>query len=396
MAIKKLSGFDPDIHLQYDEEILWQSEKAEAETPQDKLQSGQLAWKFKTGGSITGGIIFVIDKNGNRRIYFGTTERELIAVETDSQGFDARMVWKESLAGEIISTPLFKDSVIYTATKNGGIFAIDSGLYDKKYTPDKALNETPEIIWEGRLSKGINTQPFLSSNLLLVSSWDDHLHAFEAFYNNPDSYQIGKEKWSFRAEGINSSPNLFEGTVYMGDDEGNLFAINYGGKSPEKFWSSPVGSPIWTRPYVDELNIFISTIDGQVMGVDAGQGKVLWKFKTGDKIYSDPVAFPVEGGRKGVIVGSDDGHIYALVPTTSGVSPLWKIRTKGRVRARPLLSHGKVFIGSGDNNFYCVEAASGTILWRYSTDGNVYSNAAIMGDKVLFGSTDGFLYCVKI
>ncbi len=396
MAIKKLSGFDPDHHLNYSEDQFWGDEEGEVVADKNSLQSGQLAWKFRIGGPIQGGVCSIIDANGNRRIYVGTTERILNAVETDPEGFDPKMVWQESLGGDIIAQPLFKDYVIYITTKNGGIFAIDSGLHGKKYTPGKAINETPKIIWDTRLRKGINTQPFLSSNMMLVASWDDHLHAFEASYNNPESFQIGKELWSYRAEGINSSPYLFEGTVYLGDDEGNLHAINYGGKTAEIFWKIPIGGGIWNRPYVDEQYVFTGTLDGYVVCIDSSLGKVVWKYKTGDKIYSNPIAMPIEGGRKAALIGSDDGHIYAIYHTGGSASPLWKIRTKGKVRAEPILHHGKILIGSGDNNFYCIEAASGTILWRYTTDGNIYSKAAIMQDKVLFGSSDGFLYCVKI
>ena len=396
MAIKKLQGFDPDTDLQFTEDEFWQDEEGQTSGRKEELQSGQLAWKFRIGGPILGGIQSIIDPNGNRRIYLGTTERNLHAIETDSDGFDPKMVWQESLNGDIISTPLFKDYVIYLVTKAGGILAIDSGLHGKKYTPGKAINIKPTIIWDTKLRKGINTEPFLSSNMLMVASWDDHLHAYEASYNNPESYQIGKELWSFRAEGINSSPNLFEGTVYIGDDEGTLYAVNYGGKTAETFWKVACGGGIWTRPYVDEQFVFTTTLDGYIVCVDSSQGKVAWKFKTGDKMYSSPLVIPVEGGRKACVAGSDDGILYAVYHTGGSANPLWKIKTKGKVRAEPIIHHGKILVGSGDNNFYCIEAQSGTILWRYTTDGNIYSKAAILGDKVIFGSSDGFLYSVKI
>ena len=392
----KLKGFDPDKHLLFNEADFWEDEETSQDVSKDELQSGQLIWKFKIGDPIRGGITSVIDQNGNRRIYFGTTGRKLYALETDQEGFAPKMVWEKSLGGEIISTPIFKDFVIYITTKSGNIYAIDSGLFGKKHTPGKAINETPKIIWDAKLRKGINTQPMISSNMLLISSWDDHLHAYEAFYNTPDSYQIGKELWVFKAEGINSSPNLFEGTAYIGDDEGKMYAINYGGKSAETFWELQVSGGIWNKPYVDEDRVYLGTLDGYVIAIEAGLGKELWKYKTGDKIYSSPIAIPYEGGRKACIIGSDDGYLYSLVQTGGSVKPIWKIRTKGRVRATPVYHRGKIFIGSGDNNFYCIEASSGTILWRYATNGNVHSKAVVMKDKVLFGSTDGYLYCISI
>ncbi|RME89498.1 MAG: hypothetical protein D6767_08365 [Candidatus Hydrogenedentota bacterium] len=396
MAIQKLTGFDPDKDLNLVEEEFWADEVTEKASSHVDLSPGQLVWKYKTSGPIVGGMCYVVDPNGNRRLYFGTTERKLIALDVEEDLSDVHLVWEESVAGEVIAAPLFKDHVIYVTTKNGWIFALDSGLYGKKTTPGKAINETPKVLWEKKLMKGINTQPALSSNMLLVTSWDDHLYAFEAFYNNPESYQIGKELWSYRAEGINSSPNLYEGTVYIGDDEGNVHAVNYGGKSAESFWQVPVGAGVWSKPWVDDTHVFVTTLGSQIVCIDPSQGKVAWKFRLGSKSYANPIAMPIEGGRTACVAGADDGILYAVVQSGGSVQPVWKVRTKGKIRAEAILYRGKILVGSGDNNFYCIEASSGTILWRFSTDGNIFGKAAVVGDKVIFGSTDGFVYCVQL
>jgi eukaryotic-like serine/threonine-protein kinase len=73
----------------------------------------------------------------------------------------------------------------------------------------------------------------------------------------------------------------------------------------------------------------------------------------------------------------------------------WKFVTGGKVNAAPVIHNKRVYFGSGDNNLYAVEAASGKEAWRFSTGGPVYSSPAIANDKAYFLSFDGNFYAVN-
>lgn len=61
----------------------------------------------------------------------------------------------------------------------------------------------------------------------------------------------------------------------------------------------------------------------------------------------------------------------------------------------PAIEGGKVYFGSLDSNFYCVDAVTGAFVWSYKTLGSIYySSPAVSEGKVYFGSWDGFLYCL--
>lgn len=49
----------------------------------------------------------------------------------------------------------------------------------------------------------------------------------------------------------------------------------------------------------------------------AASGKTRWVFKTGDAVKSCPAVDPLTGL---VIVGSHDGHVYAMNPEVSAIN----------------------------------------------------------------------------
>ncbi|WP_136718612.1 protein kinase domain-containing protein [Halorientalis salina] len=86
--------------------------------------------------------------------------------------------------------------------------------------------------------------------------------------DDPDS-DPGTEQWSFKTgDWVRSSPTVVDGTVYVGSNDDNLYAV------------------------------------------DAATGTEQWSFNTGDRVRSSPTV--VDGT---VYVGSDDNNLYAI--TTS-------------------------------------------------------------------------------
>jgi outer membrane protein assembly factor BamB len=91
--------------------------------------------------------------------------------------------------------------------------------------------------------------------------------------------------------------------------------------------------------------------DSWVYAVNAGNGALKWKYKTGDEIWSSPT---IAGDM--VFIGSHDGGLYALDLYGSGTiaAPLWRYQTGGAIKSTPWVEHGVVFVGSDDGNVYAV------------------------------------------
>lgn len=81
--------------------------------------------------------------------------------------------------------------------------------------------------------------------------------------------------------------------------------------------------------------------------------------------------------------------IYAL----DGVR--FTFKTRAAIRSTPALANGVVYFGSGDANFYAIDARSGAERWHFNTGGAVNSSPAISNSQVYFSSRDGYLYALS-
>jgi hypothetical protein len=59
------------------------------------------------------------------------------------------------------------------------------------------------------------------------------------------------------------------------------------------------------------------------------------------------------------------------------------------------VSDGFVYVGSSDDNIYCLNAATGAKVWEYTTGDSVVSSPAVSDGFVYVGSMDDKVYCLK-
>jgi outer membrane protein assembly factor BamB len=108
-----------------------------------------------------------------------------------------------------------------------------------------------------------------------------------------------------------------------------------------------------------------------------------WAFVTGGSIESSPV---VSGGR--VFVGSIDGRVYG-VSLESGEF-LWSYSIGSEIRVAPSVAYHKVFVSARDGKVYAFGEDDGQFKWSYSaTGGNYYIGSPVIADGRLFVGTQG-------
>jgi len=61
---------------------------------------------------------------------------------------------------------------------------------------------------------------------------------------------------------------------------------------------------------------------------------------------------------------------------------LWRFDTRGAVRSSPVVSAGRVYIGSTDGGLYALDAETGTLEWQADVGSPVSSSAAVAGGLV--------------
>ncbi len=195
----------------------------------------------------------------------------------------------------------------------------------------------------------------------------------------------GKMQWRFKTDGaVRSSPAIgLESTIYVGSDDGNLYAIN---KNGSLRWKFETEGPVQSSPAIGpEGTIYVGSDDGHLYAINPN-GTLRWSFETGNSVWSSPVI-----GSDGVIyVGSDDGHLYAIRPDGT---LKWKFAANDTVRSSPAIDKGGRII-FGSDGVYAVNP-NGTLAWKFSTGTGVQSSPAIAVDGTIYVGSNSKLYAIN-
>jgi outer membrane protein assembly factor BamB len=224
--------------------------------------------------------------------------------------------------------------------------------------------------------------------------------------------------WRFKADGrVLSTPAVVGDLVYIGSSDGRLYAIDRA--TGRERWRFATRGPISSSPAVALGLVFISSVDGGVYAVDALTGVQRWRFATGgERRFTAPgihgaiprtermpdpfdvfLSSPTVVGDM-LYIGSGDQSVYALDARTG--TQRWKFATGDVVHASPAVDNGTVYIGSWDRNVYALDATTGREKWRYTTGADtviynqvgIASSAAVMNGMVLVGGRDGRFHAV--
>lgn len=205
---------------------------------------------------------------------------------------------------------------------------------------------------------------------------------------------------------VRSSAAIADDTVYVGSDDGYLYALNL--DTGELRWRYRVGAPIASSPAVALGRVFVGCDDGAVYCFEAeadkrlGEdrvGRQLWRYRTGGAVAGSPLV--TMSGL--VVIGSADGSLYAL--DAKSARPVWTYETAGPIVASPVKSEAPltvvspddskavkrdvIYCASEDGSLYAFAERSGELLWRVSTGAPITSTPSVSARKVLVASRDG-------
>jgi outer membrane protein assembly factor BamB len=199
----------------------------------------------------------------------------------------------------------------------------------------------------------------------------------------------GRVVWSRSIPaGTESSPLVWHGTVYFGDQSGNVYAVR--ARDGHVYWTFHAQGAVKGGLSLAGGLLYFGDYAGSVYAVNANTGQNVWSVGTSGaqfgfgsgQFYSTPaVAF----GR--VYIGNTDGRVYSFAARTGQLA--WATGTGAYVYASPAVEDTPglgptVYIGSYDGNFYALNAQSGAIRWTHNAGGKISGSATIVGDVVYY------------
>jgi outer membrane protein assembly factor BamB/PKD repeat protein len=333
-----------------------------------------------------------------------------------------KLLWSYAFSGYIRASPVSADQLVFMGTS--------SGIYAMVEDPGQP---TGYIYWSNTTIKNIEATPALINGVVYVASMDGNLYAIDAWNH--------QTLWTSSIFAGPSSPVVYNGTIYIGTTNGKLLAI--GALNGTTLWEKTLGGQILGSPavYSDKVVVVGNSNGAQskISCFNLTTGKDRWTYTTGFDVVSSPTL----DGAGFVYISDTNGTVYKFeavpdfkddgIPNSGSYDIIWaypvgmpiqstlalssnnlyltagnttilSLTTSGELNwkrvftgdenkllvSSPTISQNKIFVG-GDR-IYCLDRSSGLKVWSYDTGVTVKSSPAITLGKVFFASESGGVY----
>jgi len=272
---------------------------------------------------------------------------------------------------------LYNDSVTFTATANAG-YTVDNWLLDGKTVQNGGIQyKLTHIVanHDVRVTFRLKSSPGTGRGDWWMFQHDPQ-HSGRSSFTGPAT---ATKKWAIKIGwAIRSSPAFgADGTIYIGSDDGHLYAINP--NSTQK-WACSIGGLEYPPAIGADGTLYVGSRDGHLYAVNP-DGTQKWAFDTIYSVFAPP-AIDADGT---LYVGSMDGHLYAV---NSDGTVKWTLTTRDAVTSSPAIgADGTIYVGSDDGSVYAIGGDVATITPSAGANGTISPNSpqtALLNSKLIF------------
>ncbi|MFP4554452.1 MAG: PQQ-binding-like beta-propeller repeat protein [Actinomycetota bacterium] len=284
------------------------------------------------------------------------------------------------------------------ATADGGGTAVivgDDGFVRAR----DALTVNETQIWATPLGARIKSSPIVDNGVVYVATVDGFVHALDL--------ANGQELWRYPVEGdeplsrVTADLTLADGILYVGDESGRLTLLDRDGTL---VCESPLDAPIVVNPVVVDGLAYISY--GRVIRiVDAGTCPAQ-TLTDSVQFLSESVVdvAPAVVGDLMYIPNAQFLNAVDRLAVEQGVSSPeeahhWsegKVRADGKIASPPVVTNDAVYFGTETGSVYAVDSDTGDPLWEepWKTGNYVRASPVVIEGAVYVASGDGNVYAL--
>jgi outer membrane protein assembly factor BamB len=241
--------------------------------------------------------------------------------------------------------------------------------------------EDSREIWRFQCEDEVRSSPLVYQGVLYVGAYDNNLYAI----NTKD----GSFRWKYPSEAaIASSPAIAqaENLVLFGSMDQMLYAVDV--RVGQLSWTVATQGPVQSSPAIAHGHAFFGSDDGTLYAVRLATGRIQWRWQGGVPIRSRPLVT-----EDIIVTGLDSGDVVGI--DLAGQMS-WRFKAKRAVVSSPVVHDGIVLFGSMDWHIYALDMMRGWKVWAYRTGKPIVSSPTVGDGKVFIGSADGSLYAIDI
>ena len=359
-------------------------------------RDGMLEWEFEVkkpeGGARKH---FTTPVYYGKKLYVGAADEQFYCLDAKS----GKLLWQVAADDWIRSSPVVDDQGIHFATLSGqlyhvdhrgvirwnrkisthsiyadlvgseeGLLVTDSNLMmyclgrDGQMKWEKSIlcsfkNSDGDRIFTDQVSGGTyyQSKPTAADGSLLFGTPSGFLYSVDA--------DTGEEHWKFEMGGaISVGAAIAEGKVYAGQQGGERFFYCLDAKTGALEWKQTLpGGWVWGSAVVDEGLVYVPTVSGYAVCLDAENGHIVWMYPTAKSVPAEPA---IDGDL--VYFGSWSLSLYAFKKKTGAV--VWKKNGVGLDSGTLIAQGGKIYLPSQDNIFTYFDSKTGVLLCEGNTN----------------------------
>jgi outer membrane protein assembly factor BamB len=172
-----------------------------------------------------------------------------------------------------------------------------------------------------------------------------------------------------------------EGTVYIGADDGRLYAFN--GATGAIRWATTVQDRgVDSTPALGADGSMYVGAGHSVVALDAATGALKWRFETAGDVESSPT-LALDGMT--LYFGADDAMVYALNSSNGVLRWSFAFPDGSDTDSSPALgADGTIYIGSDKGMLYALDGLNGELKWYFQAVGEISGAPAIGIDGTVY------------
>jgi outer membrane protein assembly factor BamB len=232
----------------------------------------------------TGDIIASSPAVANGLVYVGSDDGSLYVFDatgtTNCSGVPkvCHALWTYNSGGSVVSSPAVVNGVVYAGDAFAQVSAFDAA-------GNTNCSGTPKVcqpLWATNLNsqQGIFSSPAVAHGTVYIGDQCNLTgHFLQPLCNNPPYFfalnaASGAVRWTAinTSHPILSSPGVANGLVFVGSDDGNLYAFDAAGSlgcsgtptSCSPLWSGPTGGAVQSSPAIANGKVYVASGDGKL------------------------------------------------------------------------------------------------------------------------------------